>query len=104
MSGTTVHKHTPDRVKWVISLANVQQLFGLAELSKSMIWPQCNAEPTNLSREKKRPTVYAVYGVTAEPPHFFTTTDNMRNTQCVFSISPGVLFIYSSISLFLFPH
>lgn len=32
------------------SSAIVQPLFGLAELSKFRIWPQRNAEPTNLSR------------------------------------------------------
>lgn len=36
--------------------AIVQPLFGLAELSKSRIWPQHNAKPTNLSRGiRKRP-------------------------------------------------
>lgn len=44
--------------------------------------------------------MYVVYGVAAESPHFFMSTDGMCNTQCGFSISLAVLsphfFLHSS--------
>ncbi len=80
------------------SSAIVQSLFGLAELSKSRIWPQHNTEPTNLSRGVRKSPQHSRFTGSRQSLRISSHPVTACATQCFFHRS--WCFIYSYILLF----
>lgn len=82
------------------SSAVVQPLFGLAELSKSRIWPQRNAEPTNLSRGIRKSPQHMWFMGSQQSLHISSHPETACTTFNVFF--PLVWMCYLFVYLFIF--
>lgn len=76
------------------SSAIVQPLFGLAELSKFRIWPQRNAEPTNLSRGIRKSPQHMRFMGSQQSLHISSHPKTACATLSVFFPSVWVCYLF----------